>query len=91
MDKKQGSKNKRKSGHSSKSNSKDEIIEVRGRVLESLPNGIFKIEIDNKYILTANISGKMRKYFIRILPGDDVLVELSSYNLNLGRIVYRFN
>ena len=68
---------------------KGEAIEVTGTVLESLPNAMFRVELDNKHKVLAHISGKMRKHFIRILPGDRVLVELSPYDLNRGRIVYR--
>lgn len=60
-------------------------------VLETLPNAMFKVELDdNKHEVLAHISGKMRKYFIRILPGDRVLVELSPYDLTRGRIIYRY-
>ena len=71
--------------------SKEEAIEVTATVLETLPNAMFKVEIeDNKHQVLAHISGKMRKNFIRILPGDKVLVELSPYDLNRGRITYRY-
>lgn len=71
--------------------SKEEAIEVTATVLETLPNAMFKVEIDdNKHQVLAHISGKMRKNFIRILPGDRVLVELSPYDLNRGRITYRY-
>jgi translation initiation factor IF-1 len=71
---------------------KDGAIEVEGRVVEPLPNAMFRVEVElngNKHQVLAHISGKMRKHFIRILPGDRVLVELSPYDLNRGRIVYR--
>ena len=69
---------------------KEELLEMRGRVVELLPNAMFRVELDgNKHQVLAHISGKMRKHFIRILPGDRVLVELSPYDLNRGRIVYR--
>ena len=71
--------------------SKEEAIEVTATVLETLPNAMFKVEIDdNKHQVLAHISGKMRKNFIRILPGDRVLVELSPYDLGRGRITYRY-
>ena len=69
---------------------KDDTIEVTGVVLESLPNAMFRVELENKHRVLAHISGKMRKHFIRILPGDRVLVELSPYDLTRGRIVYRY-
>lgn len=69
---------------------KEEAIEVEATVVESLPNAMFKVELEeNKHQVLAHISGKMRKHFIRILPGDRVLVELSPYDLSRGRIVYR--
>ena len=67
-----------------------EGIEVTGTVLETLPNAMFRVELDNKHRVLARISGRMRKHFIRILPGDRVLVELSPYDLTRGRIVYRY-
>ncbi|HSK71829.1 MAG TPA: translation initiation factor IF-1 [Pyrinomonadaceae bacterium] len=71
--------------------SKEEAIEVTAVVLETLPNAMFKVELeDNKHKVLAHISGKMRKNFIRILPGDRVLVELSPYDLDRGRITYRY-
>lgn len=69
---------------------KEESIEVRATVLEPLPNAMFKVELENKHQVLAHISGRMRKHFIRILRGDQVLVELSPYDLSRGRIVYRF-
>jgi translation initiation factor IF-1 len=69
---------------------KEEAIEVEATVVEPLPNAMFRVELDNnKHQVLAHISGKMRKHFIRILPGDRVLVELSPYDLNRGRIIYR--
>jgi translation initiation factor IF-1 len=68
---------------------KEEAIEVEAEVIETLPNAQFKVKLDNGHKVLAHISGKMRKYFIRILPGDRVLVELSPYDLDRGRIVYR--
>jgi len=69
--------------------SKEQAIEVRGRVTEALPNAIFRIELDNGHRIIAYPSGKMRRYFIRILPGDTVTIELSPYDLKRGRITYR--
>jgi translation initiation factor IF-1 len=68
---------------------KEDAIEVEATVTETLPNAMFRVELDNKHVVLAHISGKMRKYFIRILPGDRVRVELSPYDLTRGRIVYR--
>ena len=65
-------------------------IELEGTVIEPLPNCMFKVELQNGLKILAHISGKMRMHFIRILPGDKVLVELSPYDLNRGRITYRF-
>ncbi len=69
--------------------SKEEAIEVEGIVVEPLPNAMFRVELDNGHVVLAHISGKMRKYYIRILPGDRVTVELSPYDLSRGRITYR--
>ncbi|MFH1177040.1 MAG: translation initiation factor IF-1 [Acidobacteriota bacterium] len=69
---------------------KEEAIEVMATVLEALPNAVFRVELENGHEVLAHISGKMRKHFIRILPGDKVLVELSPYDLTRGRIVYRY-
>jgi len=69
---------------------KEDAIQVEAKVLETLPNAMFRLELENKHKVLAHISGKMRKNFIRILPGDRVLVELSPYDLARGRIVYRF-
>ena len=69
--------------------SKQEGIQVEGRVLEALPNTMFKVELDNGHVILAHISGKMRKNYIRILPNDRVLLELSPYDLSRGRITYR--
>ena len=68
---------------------KEEAIEVEGKVIEALPNAMFRIELDNGHTCLAHISGKIRMNFIRILPGDRVKVELSPYDLNRGRIVFR--
>jgi translation initiation factor IF-1 len=68
---------------------KGEAIEVMGTVLESLPNAMFRVELENKHKVLAHISGKMRMHYIKILPGDKVTVELSPYDLSRGRITYR--
>jgi translation initiation factor IF-1 len=70
--------------------SKEDAIEVMATVLEPLPNAMFKVELESKHQVLAHVSGKMRKNFIRILPGDKVAVELSPYDLTRGRIVYRY-
>ncbi|GAB6280498.1 MAG: translation initiation factor IF-1 [Thermovirga sp.] len=69
---------------------KDDMIEVRGKVLEPLPNAMFRIELENGHKVLGHVSGKMRMHFIRILPGDKVLVQISPYDLTRGRIVYRY-
>lgn len=69
---------------------KKEAIEVEGTVIETLPNANFRVELANGHKVLAHISGKMRKHYIRILPADKVLVELSPYDLSRGRITYRF-
>jgi translation initiation factor IF-1 len=69
---------------------KDDVIEVEGTVLETLPNAMFKVELENGHVVLAHVSGKIRMNFIRILPGDKVTVELSPDDLNRGRITYRF-
>jgi translation initiation factor IF-1 len=69
---------------------KDGAIEVEGRVVEPLPNAMFRIELENGHKVLAHISGKMRQHYIRILPEDRVVVELSPYDLSRGRIVYRY-
>ena len=69
---------------------KEEPITVEGTVVEPLPNAMFTVELDNGHKVLAHVSGKMRKFFIRILPGDRVAVELSPYDLTRGRIVYRY-
>lgn len=68
---------------------KGDNIEMQGKVLESLPNAMFRVELENGHVLLAHISGKMRMNYIRILPGDQVTVEVSPYDLNRGRIIYR--
>lgn len=69
--------------------SKDDVIEVEGTVLEKLPNAMFQVELENGHKILAHISGKLRMNFIRILPGDKVLVEMSPYDLAKGRIIWR--
>lgn len=69
---------------------KEEAIEVIGTVVETLPNAMFRVELENGHEVLAHVSGKMRKFFIRILPGDKVKMELSPYDLTRGRIVYRY-
>ncbi len=69
---------------------KEDVIEVEGTVIEALPNTQFRVELDNGHNVLAHISGKMRMNYIRILPGDKVKVELSPYDLDRGRITYRF-
>ncbi|MDD2671558.1 MAG: translation initiation factor IF-1 [Syntrophales bacterium] len=68
---------------------KEEPIEVEGTVVETLPNAMFRVELENGHRILAHISGKMRMHFIKILPGDKVTVELSPYDLTRGRIIYR--
>ena len=70
--------------------SKQDVIEVEGTILEALPNATFKVELENGHVILAHISGKIRMNFIKILPGDKVTVELTPYDLNKGRITYRF-
>ena len=70
--------------------SKADVIEVEGVVVEKLPNAMFKVELENKHVVLAHISGKLRMNFIKILPGDKVTIELSPYDLTRGRITYRF-
>ncbi len=68
---------------------KEDHIEMEGTVLETLPNTMFRVQLDNGYIVTAHISGKMRKNYIRILTGDKVTVEMTPYDLSKGRIIFR--
>ena len=68
---------------------KKEAIEVEGTVIEALPNAMFRVELPNKHKVLAHISGKIRMHYIRVLPGDKVLIELSPYDLKRGRITYR--
>jgi translation initiation factor IF-1 len=69
---------------------KEGAVEVEGTVLEPLPNAMFRVELENGHKVLAHISGKMRMHYIRILPGDKVVVEISPYDLTRGRIVYRY-
>ena len=69
--------------------SKQDVIEVEGVVLESLPNELFKVELQNKHTILAHVSGKLRMNYIRIVPGDKVTVEMSPYDLTKGRITWR--
>jgi translation initiation factor IF-1 len=69
---------------------KDGVIEVEGSVLEALPNTMFRVQLENGHKVLATVSGKMRQHYIRILPEDRVVVELSPYDLTRGRIVYRY-
>ncbi len=68
---------------------KEDAIEVTGKVLETLPNSMFRVELDNGHKVLAHISGKMRMHYIKILPGDKVKIELSPYDLGRGRIIFR--
>ncbi|MDY6941749.1 MAG: translation initiation factor IF-1 [Pseudomonadota bacterium] len=68
---------------------KEDLIEMQGKVIETLPNTTFRVELENGHVVTAHISGKMRKHYIRILTGDKVTVQLTPYDLSKGRIVYR--
>ena len=68
---------------------KEDVIEVQGVIMETLPNAMFRVQLESGHKILAHISGKMRMHFIRILPGDKVTVELSPYDLTKGRIVYR--
>ncbi len=69
---------------------KEDVIEVEGKVVDTLPNAMFKVELENGATILAHVSGKIRMHYIRILPGDSVTVELSPYDLTKGRITYRF-
>ena len=68
---------------------KEDLIDVEGTIVEALPNAQFRVQLENGHMVLAHVSGKMRKYFIRILPGDKVKVQLSPYDLTRGRITYR--
>ncbi|NLP00522.1 MAG: translation initiation factor IF-1 [Clostridiaceae bacterium] len=69
--------------------SKEDVIELEGTVLEALPNATFKVQLENGHVILAHISGKLRMNYIRILPGDKVTVEMSTYDLSRGRITWR--
>lgn len=69
---------------------KEEVIEVQGKIIEPLPNAMFRVELENGHRILAHICGKMRMHYIKLLPGDKVTVELSPYDLTRGRITYRF-
>ena len=69
--------------------SKTDVIEIEGKVVEKLPNAMFKVELENGHIVLAHISGKLRMNYIRILPGDKVTLEMSPYDLSQGRIIWR--
>ncbi|MDR1558934.1 MAG: translation initiation factor IF-1 [Clostridiales bacterium] len=69
--------------------SKDDVIEVSGKITEKYPNAMFQVELENGHKILAHISGKLRMNFIRIIPGDKVLVEMSPYDLSKGRIIWR--
>ncbi len=68
---------------------KDDVIKIEGTIVEALPNAMFRVELDNGHLILAHVSGRMRRNFIRLVPGDRVVVELSIYDLTKGRIVYR--
>lgn len=68
---------------------KQDVIEMQGTVVETLPNTMFRVELENGHVVTAHISGRMRKHYIRILTGDEVTVEMTPYDLSKGRITYR--
>jgi len=68
---------------------KEDLIEMEGTVVDTLPNTMFRVELENGHVVTAHISGKMRKHYIRILTGDKVTVQLTPYDLSKGRITYR--
>ena len=69
--------------------SKDDVIQMQGEILENLPNATFRVKLENGHVVLGHISGKMRKNFIRIVPGDRVKIEITPYDLSKGRIVYR--
>ncbi len=68
---------------------KADVIEIEGKVIEKLPNAMFKVELENGHIVLAHISGKLRMHYIKILPGDTVTIEMSPYDLSKGRIIWR--
>ena len=69
---------------------KEDVIEMEGTVVDTLPNTMFRVELENGHVITAHISGRMRKHYIRILTGDTVKVEMTPYDLTKGRITYRY-
>lgn len=69
---------------------KEKSISVDGEVIESLPNAMFRVKLDNDHVVLAHVAGKMRMHFIKILPGDKVKLEMSPYSIDKGRIVYRY-
>ena len=69
---------------------KEETIQMQGEIVETLPNAMFRVKLENGHVVLGHISGKMRMHFIKILPGDKVTVELSPYDLTRGRIIYRY-
>lgn len=69
---------------------KEDVVEVQGKIVKTLPNAMFNVELENGHKVLAHVSGKMRMHFIKILPGDKVTIELSPYDLTRGRITYRF-
>lgn len=71
-------------------NTSEDVLEMKGVVLETLPNATFKVELENKHQILAVISGRLRQNYIRILPGDKVLIEISPYDLSKGRVTYRY-
>ena len=79
----------RDGGNGDRLMAKDDVLELEGTVLEALPNAMFKVELENGHQILAHISGKLRMHYIRILPGDKVTVEMSTYDLTKGRITWR--
>src|SRR6185295_3284382 len=77
-------------GNLSRRMGKEEKIEMEGEIVEALPNTMFRVKLDNEHMVLGHISGKMRRHYIRILPGDRVKIELSPYDLDRGRITYRY-
>ena len=69
---------------------KEDLIEMEGEVIDTMPNTTFKVKLENDHVITAHISGKMRKFYIKLLPGDKVKLEMSPYDLSKGRITYRY-
>ena len=69
---------------------KQDLLEFKGKVIDLLPNAMFRVELENEHIVTAHISGKMRKFYIKLLPGDKVKLEMSPYDLTKARITYRY-